>query len=104
MSDADRSRRPTKGGPTTAEAEGLAIDALGFIAADATLLPRFLALTGLDASDLRRAAAEPGFLAGILAFLLSHEPTLLAFCSAEGADPARVAAAHARLAQTGHAL
>lgn len=74
-------------------AEELAIAALGFVAADEVLLPRFLALSGIEAKDVRRAAGEPGFLAGVLQFILAHEPTLLAFCAASDADPATVAAA-----------
>lgn len=74
-------------------AEELAVAALGFVAADPELLPRFLALTGIEAGHIRRAAAEPGFLAGVLEFVLAHEPTLAAFCAATGVEPARVPAA-----------
>ncbi|PSM20020.1 DUF3572 domain-containing protein [Nitratireductor sp. StC3] len=78
-------------------AEALAIQALGFIAADPVLLPRFLALTGIEADAIRRAAAEPGFLAGVLNFLLAHEPTLTAFCQAHDIDPAAVGQAQRAL-------
>ena len=71
-------------------AEALAIAALGFIAADPELLPRFLAITGIEASDIRRAATSPGFLAGVLQFVAAHEPTLLAFAQATGNDPASI--------------
>lgn len=71
----------------------MAVAALGFVATDPVLLPRFLALTGIEAAAIRRAAEEPGFLAGVLRFILAHEPTLAAFCEASGADPARVSAA-----------
>lgn len=74
-------------------AEQLAISALSFIAADPVLLPRFLAISGIDASQIRLAAREPGFLAGILQFLMAHEPTLAAFCEASNIPPASVAAA-----------
>ena len=74
-------------------AEGLAIAALGFVAADPVLLPRFLAITGIEAGQIRQAAREPGFLAGVLQFLMAHEPTLTAFCEASGHEPAHVAAA-----------
>ena len=74
-------------------AEELAVAALGFVAADPELLPRFLALSGIDAGEIRRAAAEPGFLAGVLEFILAHEPTLDAFCATTGAEHARVPAA-----------
>ena len=64
------------------EAEAVALQALGFLASDPDLLPRFLALTGIEASEIRKAAAQPGFLAGVLAFFLAHEPSL--FKLAEG--------------------
>lgn len=77
----------------TQGAEDIAIAALAYVAADPALLPRFLALTGIEAHQIRRAAAEPGFLAGVLQFVLAHEPTLAAFCEATGTEPARVSAA-----------
>jgi len=79
------------------QAQTIAIRALAFIASDAELLPRFLALTGIDAEHIRKAAREPGFLAGVLQFVLAHEPTLLAFCEAEGIAPNEVSAAHKAL-------
>ncbi|MEX0409214.1 DUF3572 domain-containing protein [Aquibium sp. LZ166] len=83
----NRSARAPKPGP---DAEALAVGALSFIASDPVLMPRFLAMSGIEASDIRRAAAEPGFLAGVLNFLLAHEPSLMAFCDATGADPGQV--------------
>ena len=69
---------------TRGDAEAIAISALGFIASDPELLPRFLAITGIEASAIRRAASEPGFLAGVLQFIVAHEPTLLALCRSHG--------------------
>lgn len=83
------------------EAERIAIAALGFIAGHAELLPRFLAVTGIQASQIRAAAAEPGFLAGVLDFLLAHEPTLLEFAEEAGLKPEAVAAARRSL-PSGH--
>lgn len=71
-------------------AEALAVRALGFIASDPALLPRFLSITGIEAKDVRAAAAQPGFLAGVLQFILAHEPTLMQFAEATGIDPAEV--------------
>lgn len=71
-------------------AEALAIQALGFVASDPGLLPRFLSITGIEASAIRQAAGEPGFLAGVLQFIAAHEPTLLRFAEATGTPPARV--------------
>lgn len=72
------------------EAEAIAISALGFVASDPELLPRFLAITGIEARSIRRAALEPGFLAGVLQFILAHEPTLMRFAEETGTPPAKV--------------
>lgn len=74
-------------------AEAIAIEALQFIAADPPLLSRFLALTGIEAHQVRRAAAEPGFLAGVMQFILAHEPTLVSFCEETGTAPGSLAKA-----------
>jgi hypothetical protein len=87
------SRNPSSVGASTVshgDAEALAIEALAFIASEPVLMPRFLAMSGIEAQQIRRAADEPGFLAGVLGFLLSHEPSLMAFCDATGTDPAAV--------------
>lgn len=73
-----------------AAAEQLAIRALVFLADDAQELGRFLALTGIETDDIRVAAQEPGFLAGVLEYICSHQPLLLAFGRAEGIDPAEI--------------
>jgi hypothetical protein len=62
-------------------------------------LPRFLAITGIEATSIRRAAAESGFLAGVLQFVLAHEPTLLRFCAETGTPPADVGKALKALPQ-----
>lgn len=77
----------------TESAEQMAVAALGFIAADPLLLPRFLAISGIEANQIRQAAREPGFLAGVLQFLMAHEPSLVAFCEASDVAPALVGAA-----------
>jgi hypothetical protein len=74
-------------------AEALAVEALGFVAADTELLQRFLALTGIEAADIRAAARQRGFLAGVLGFVAAHEPTLVAFAAAAGRKPDAVLAA-----------
>lgn len=67
----------------TRDAEDIAVSALSWLVQDQTLLRRFLDLSGIEASDIRSAAAEPGFLAGVLRFITAHEPTLNAFAIAE---------------------
>jgi hypothetical protein len=90
-----------RAGCSSEKAESTAISALGFIAGDAELLPRFLAITGIEAASIREAARQPGFLAGVLDFLLAHEPSLMRFATETGADPASVAEARRVLANGG---
>jgi len=79
-------------------AEDMAAAVLAFLAEDDERLSRFLSLSGLDAAHLRRAAAEPGFLPGVMAYLASDEPLLLQFAAATGRRPEEVAGACALLA------
>lgn len=72
------------------DAEALAVSALTFVSSDSLLLQRFLSITGISATDIRRAAAEPGFLAGVLQFVAAHEPTLLEFAAATEIRPEAV--------------
>ena len=78
-------------------AEAIAIKALGFLSGDAELMGRFLALSGLDPSDLRAVVSEPSFLAAILDFLLSDDSLLLAFASNNGLAPEDIVTAKAHL-------
>ena len=75
------------------ETSALAVDVLTWIARDDQQMTRFLALSGLSADNLREAAAEPGFLAGVVGFLMGHEPTLMAYCEDRGIAPEAVARA-----------
>lgn len=77
--------------------ESLGIAALQFVAGDPRLFQRFLDLSGLDVSQLRSAAADPAFFAGLLDFILAHEPTLIAFAAEAGVPPGDVAAARRRI-------
>jgi hypothetical protein len=85
-------------GPMTPEAaEGLAIQALTFIAGDGDRLGRFLATTGIGPSQIRAASGEPGFLGGVLAYLVADDRLAAAFAAEAGCDPADIAKAHAAL-------
>lgn len=87
-------RRHDDGGRQAAEA--VAVQALGFLAAEPDRLERFLALAGIDAGAIRDAAGQPGFLAAVMDYLMSDEPLLLAFAANENLKPeAVVRAAHA---------
>ncbi len=65
----------------------LALSALAWILADQPRAERLLALTGLDAEELRTRAGEPALLAAVLGFLASHEPDLLACADALEVEP-----------------
>ncbi len=81
-------------------AESLAIQILVWLAQDEKLMQRFLSLSGIEASSIRTAATEPGFLAGVLQFLLNHEPTLMRFCEENNINPAELQKAN--IALSGH--
>ena len=83
--------------PAPQEAEEVAVAILGWLAGEPELLTRFLALTGVMPAEVRNAVNDPGFLAGLIDFLMSHEPTLLAFSDATGIKPEAVVHAHAIL-------
>lgn len=90
---------------TVEEAEDVAIRGLGFLAGDPEALGRFLALSGIGPRDLRAAAAEPGFLAGVIEFFMADEALLLAFSLHAGIRPTMLAAArHALAGATGEDL
>jgi len=82
---------------TEEAAEGLAIQALTFIAGDGERLGRFLATTGIGPAQIRAAAQEPGFLLGVLDYLAGDERLLEAFAAETGNDPTYVGKALAAL-------
>ena len=78
-------------------AEALAIQALSFIAADTERLGRFLAVTGIGPAEIRAAAREPRFLAGVLDYLASDEKLAGEFTAGAGFRQSDIAKAHAAL-------
>jgi Protein of unknown function (DUF3572) len=78
-------------------AESLAVEALGFLAQEPERLGQFLAASGIGPEMIRSAAADPGFLAGVLDFIASDEPLLLTFARHAGIDPRTVERAHVLL-------
>ena len=86
-------------GPPSAReaAEALAVQALTFIAGDGERLRRFLAASGIGPAEIRSAAGEPEFLAGVLDYLVTDEKLLTDFASATEIDPATVGRARAVL-------
>jgi hypothetical protein len=91
-------RRPDA---TTAQAEAVALRAFNYLASDAALIGDFLAQSGLGPDTIRSAAREPGFLAGVLAFVVEDENRLIAFSDATGDRPEDVMRAHLRLSPPG---
>ncbi|HEX5213781.1 MAG TPA: DUF3572 domain-containing protein [Pseudolabrys sp.] len=82
---------------TQEAAEGLAIQALTFIAGDGERLGRFLATTGIGPAQIRTAAQQPGFLVGVLEYLAGDERLLQEFAVSAGFEPADVGKALAAL-------
>ncbi|ARM87929.1 hypothetical protein RHEC894_CH01603 [Rhizobium sp. CIAT894] len=76
-----------------ADPHATAIAVLGWLADDPDMFGRFLALTGVAPGQVRSAVNDPGFLAGMMDFLMNHEPTAMAFCAASGISPETVTAA-----------
>lgn len=71
-------------------AETLATQALSFIAADPDRLGRFLAATGMGPGDIRTAARESLFLAGVLDHIAADETLLLGFAADAKSDPREI--------------
>jgi hypothetical protein len=75
-------------------AEGLAIQALTYLAEDPERLGRFLTATGIGPDQIRHASTEPGFLAGVLAYLASDELLAAEFTALASCGPGGIARAH----------
>ena len=82
---------------TQEAAEGLAIQALTFIASDGERLGAFLATTGIGPAQIRTAAQQPGFLVGVLEYLAGDERLLQEFAVSAGFEPTDVGKALAAL-------
>lgn len=81
----------------TAEADLIALQALAWVLGDQLRAERLLALTGLDADQLRARAGSPEILAATIDFLCNHEPDLLACAEALGLSPEELARIGERL-------
>ncbi len=67
------------------------------MATDDERLYPFLQATGTTPATLRASAGDPGFLVGILDYVMSDEATLMACAEALDTKPERIAAAWRRL-------
>ncbi len=79
------------------DAVTLALQVLGWIAAQDELFEAFLSGSGLRIEEVRAKAADPGFLGAVLDFLLSDDSHVLAFSAASGLSPHRALAARMAL-------
>lgn len=78
-------------------AQVLAIQALGWIAADDEIFPLFLGATGASLPEVRSRAADADFLAAVLDFLMQDDRWVVAFCDAGGHPYTALQAARAAL-------
>lgn len=82
---------------TQDSAETLALQALGWLAANDDLLPVFLGSTGASESDLRDRAGDPVFLGAVLDFVMMDDAWVVAFCDHIGLAYANMMYARAAL-------
>ena len=78
-------------------AETLALQALGWLAAQPERAGAFLGMAGAAPDELRARASDPEFLGFVLDFLLSDEEALLEFCTDQAIQPDRPMRARAAL-------
>ncbi len=83
---------------TVENATEIATDALLHLSRDPEQVGRFLAAAGIGPESIRTAAEEPGFLAGVLEFLMGDEALLLTYCENASIRPTMIAAARFALA------
>jgi hypothetical protein len=83
-----------------ARAESLAVEALACLSGSPERLVRFLDATGMRPDTLRAAARSPGFLAGLMDYVVQHEELLLAVAEEAGVTPDSVMQARRLLSLT----
>lgn len=69
---------------TPNSAETVAIQALGWLAANDDLWPVFLGATGAAAEDAAARTTDPAFLASVLEFVTMDDNWVMAFCDSAG--------------------
>jgi hypothetical protein len=79
------------------DAQAIALSALAWTLGDDKRAERFLALTGLEANDVRIRLTDPAMLDAVLGFLGSHEPDLIACAETLGISPERLVTARSQL-------
>lgn len=81
----------------------IALRGLAYLTRDEERLARFLAMTGLDAGDVRPLLADRGFHLAVLDHLAGDETLLLDFVAAEALPPESVGEARRALGGDGQA-
>jgi hypothetical protein len=79
--------RERRRAPTREDAETMAIQAIGFLAADEDLFLRFVNLTGLSIEEIKGRMSDAALLGAVLDFILADERLLLAFAEAMDLPP-----------------
>ena len=69
---------------TPQAAEALALQALAWVMGDDDLRGAFMGQSGLSGDDVRAGVSDPGFLAGLLDFVMSDDRSVMAFCDMVG--------------------
>ena len=82
---------------STKSAAFIAIKSLAYISQSPEEISKFIALTGIESTDIIRLKENLKFLGGALDFVTSDESLLLAFCSSEQISPEGVEAARIQL-------
>jgi hypothetical protein len=78
---------------TNSDPTALVLRALAATLSEPKRAERFLALTGLDADQLRERLGDPGLLSAVIGFLENHEPDLVAVAKEIGTTPAALVTA-----------
>lgn len=78
---------------TRNNAETIALQVLGWLVGNETLLPVFLGATGASEEDMRGAVNDPEFLGSVLDFVLMDDAWIIECCDAQQVPYERIAEA-----------
>ena len=76
----------------------IGVSGVGFLAGEPEYFSRFMALTGVDISDIAEISQSEAFLGAVLQFILADDSLLLSFCQAHDQQPEAVNKAYFKLA------
>ena len=79
--------------------ETQAIAILGFLVSEPERLGRFIALTGVDPSDIRTLMQDEGFWRAIFDHLFDDESLLMAYCAEAQLQPMQLVKMRQRLSR-----